>query len=215
MANCAFTLIFKSEMLLPKNTCIHYTSQMKILDKVGRTWSVFISGWFFQLPLIWITPRDHYKRTFIMNQGPFVWVVMLFGLKNEPPTYQKAMNKTFKDYLDDFMKLFLDDFIISSDSDIYLSKLRWWFKKCWEYGISLNSEKCAFMVFLRMILLFIISKEGKLLDSKKVEAIVEMPMPKNLHDIQVFNGLAQFYWCFVKKIAFIMAPIIKLMCKLE
>jgi hypothetical protein len=42
-----------------------------------------------------------------------------------------------------------------------------------------------------------------------------MPMPKNLHDIQVFNGLAQFYWCFVKKIAFIMAPIIKLMCKLE
>ncbi len=34
-----------------------------------------------------------------------------------------------------------------------------------------------------MILGFIISKEGKLRDSKKVEAIVEMPMPKNLHDI--------------------------------
>ncbi len=44
-----------------------------------------------------------------------------------------------------------------------------------------------------MILGFIISKEGKLLDTRKVEAIVKMPMPKNLHDIQVFNGLAQFY----------------------
>jgi hypothetical protein len=73
MANCAFTLIFKSEMLLPKNTCIHYTSQMKILDKVGRTWSVFIFGWFFQLPSIWITPKDHYKMTFITNEGNVVW----------------------------------------------------------------------------------------------------------------------------------------------
>jgi hypothetical protein len=31
------------------------------------------------------------------------------------------------------------------------------------------------------------------LDPKKVEAIIKMPIPKNPHDIQVFNGLAQFY----------------------
>jgi hypothetical protein len=35
---------------------------------------------------------------------------MLFGVKNGPPTYQKAMTKTFKEYLDNFMKIFLDDF---------------------------------------------------------------------------------------------------------
>jgi len=44
-----------------------------------------------------------------------------------------------------------------------------------------------------MILRFIVSKEGKLLDPKKVEAIIKMPIPKNLHNIPVFNGLAQFY----------------------
>jgi hypothetical protein len=44
-----------------------------------------------------------------------------------------------------------------------------------------------------MILKFIVSKEGKLLDPKKVEAIIQMFVPKNLHDIQNFNGLAQFY----------------------
>jgi hypothetical protein len=64
-----------------------------------------------------------------------------------------------------------------------------------------------------MILSFIVSKEGKLPDPKKVEAIVKMFVPKSLHDIQVFNNLAQFYQCFVKNFVFIMAPIIKLMRK--
>ncbi len=35
------------------------------------------------------------------------------------------------------------------------------------------------MVFLGLILRFIVSKEGKLLDPKKVQAIVNMPIPTN------------------------------------
>jgi hypothetical protein len=37
-----------------------------------------------------------------------------------------------------------------------------------------------------------------------------MPPPKNSQEIQVFNGMAQFYRCFIKKFAAIMAPITKL-----
>jgi hypothetical protein len=42
-----------------------------------------------------------------------------------------------------------------------------------------------------------------------------MPMPKTLQEIQVFNGMAQFYRCSIKKIASIMAPITKLFQKVE
>jgi hypothetical protein len=35
------------------------------------------------------------------------------------------------------------------------------------------------MVFLEMILGFIVSKEGKVLDPKKIQAIVNMPPSKN------------------------------------
>jgi hypothetical protein len=45
------------------------------------------------------------------------------------------------------------------------------------------------MVFLEMILGFIISKEGKLLDLKKIQVIVNMPPPNNPQQIQVFNGM--------------------------
>ncbi len=87
---------------------------------------------------------------------------MPIELKNAPPTYQRMVSKSFMDYLDDFMKHFLDDFTIFNDLDTHLSKLRKCFEKCQEYGISLNLEKCAIMVFSSMILSFIISKEGKL-----------------------------------------------------
>jgi hypothetical protein len=46
------------------------------------------------------------------------------------------------------------------------------------HSISLNLEKYAFMVFSRMILGFIISKEGKLPDPKKIQVKVNMPPPK-------------------------------------
>jgi primosomal protein N' len=71
-------------------------------------------------------------------------------------------------------------------------------------------NKCALMVFSRMILGFIISKKGRLPDLKKIQAIVNMPPLKNPHQIQVFNGMAHFYKCFIKNFVAIMAPITKL-----
>jgi hypothetical protein len=62
---------------------------------------------------------------------------------------------------------------------------------------------------------FIISKEGKLLDPKKIQTIVNMPLPKNSQQIQVFNGMAQFYRCFIKKIIVIITPITKLTKKIK
>ncbi len=66
-----------------------------------------------------------------------------------------------------------------SDMESHLQKLRLCFQKCRERGISLNLDKCAFMVFLGMILGFIVSKEGKLPNPKRIQAIVNMPPPKN------------------------------------
>ncbi len=38
-----------------------------------------------------------------------------------------------------------------------------------------------------------------------------MQIPTNLAQIQVLNGMAQFYKCFLKNFGFFMEPIIKLM----
>jgi primosomal protein N' len=72
----------------------------------------------------------------------------------------------------------------------------------------MNLDKCALMVFLGMILGFIVSKEGRLQDLNKIEAIVNMPPPNNPQQIQICDGMAQFYKCFIKNFTIIMPPII-------
>jgi hypothetical protein len=85
---------------------------------------------------------------------------MSFGVKNGLPTYQKALTKAFIEYLDNFMKIFLDDFIVYSDMEIHLQNLRLCFPKCKEYGTNLNLDKCAFTVFLGMILVLLFPRKG-------------------------------------------------------
>jgi len=67
----------------------------------------------------------------------------------------------------------------------------------------------------RIILRFIVSKEGKRPYFKKIEVLVKMPVPKIPQEIQVFNGMAKFYRCFIENFASIMAPITKLLKNLK
>lgn len=53
---------------------------------------------------------DQHKITFITNWGVFVYVVMSFDVKNIPQIYQCNFNKTFQEFINMFMKNFLDDF---------------------------------------------------------------------------------------------------------
>jgi hypothetical protein len=138
---------------------------------------------------------------------------MPFGLKNAPPTYQRVVSMAFKEYLGIFMKLFLDNFNVFNDRNTHLQKLHLCFDKCCKFGISLNPDKCMFLVYSKVILGYIVSWEGKLLNPKKIVAIVNMPQPKTPKDIQVFNEMVQFYQCFIQNFAFIMAPVTKLLWK--
>lgn len=88
------------------------------------------------------------------------------------------------------MKSFLDDFSIFSDLKTNLIKLQLCFDKCQEFNIYFNLEKCMFLVFFNVILGYIMSKEGKVLDLKKIVATINMLEPKTPKKIQVFNGMA-------------------------
>ncbi len=140
-----------------------------------------------------IALEGQYKITFVNDWGAFVWVVMPFGVKNGPSTYQRTVTKAFHEYIDVFMKIFLDDFTIFNDLSTHLKKFKQCLLECREYDINLNPEKCAFMVCSRTILGFIVSKEGKTHDPKKIKTLIKMPVPKTPQEIQVINGMAQFY----------------------
>jgi hypothetical protein len=46
------------------------------------------------------------------------------------------------------------------------------------------------MVYSKTIIGFIVSKEGKTHDPKKIETLIKMPIPETSRKIQMFNGMA-------------------------
>ena len=56
-----------------------------------------------------------------------------------------------------------------------------------------NLKKCFFFTDRVVFLGFIVSSKGVSADPQKVQAIVDWPEPKNIHEIQSFHGLASFY----------------------
>jgi hypothetical protein len=70
-------------------------------------------------------------------------------------------------YYNVFTNIFLDDFIGFNNMSTHIKKLKKYFFKCRGFGISLNSKKCAFMIYSITILGFIVSKKGKTSNRKK------------------------------------------------
>ncbi len=53
----------------------------------------------------------------MIDWGAFTWVVIPSKIKNGP-TYQRIINRAFEEYLNQFMKIFLDDITFYNDNGI-------------------------------------------------------------------------------------------------
>jgi hypothetical protein len=63
--------------------------------------------------------------------GSFESLVMLFGLTNAPSTFQALMNEVFRDYVDKFILVYLDDVLIFSRSEEKHKQMsRWCYSGC-------------------------------------------------------------------------------------
>jgi hypothetical protein len=54
----------------------------------------------------------------VIDWGAFTWVVMPFEIKNGP-TYLRIVNRAFEEYLNQFLKIVLDDITFYNNNGIF------------------------------------------------------------------------------------------------
>ena len=108
----------------------------------------------------------------------------------------------------------MDDFSIYGDSfEQCLHLLKLVLQRCMEKNLTLNWEKCHFMVKQGIVLGHEVSNKGIEVDKSKVEVITKLPEPKCLKDIRSFLGHVGFYRRFIQGFSKIARPLTNLLGK--
>jgi len=124
--------------------------------------------------------EDKEKTTFISKWGAYAYNIMPFGLCNVLATFQKVVTKAFKEYLNKFMQVFLDDFNVYGSKKDHLGQLQKCLEECRQNGISLNPRKCAFCVNSSVLLGHIVCSDRLLVYPKKITVITTMLVQVNV-----------------------------------
>jgi hypothetical protein len=155
-----------------------------------------------------IAKEDVPKTAFRTRYGHYEFKVMPFGLTSAPATFQAAMNDIFRQYLDEFIVVFLDDILIySKDPTKHFEHLRIVLEILRKHQLFAKLSKCSFAQDTIEFLGHIISPSGVSMDPKKVEAVQQWPRPETVTDVRAFLGLAGYYRRFISKFSEIAAPL--------
>ena len=162
------------------------------------------------------TPEDEELTTFLTSFGAFKSKVLPFGLTNGPATFQAYINNVLQDYLNRFVMAYIDDILIYSRTrDEHTRHVRQVLESLRRAGLQADISKCEFYTQKTKFLGLVISTTGIEMDSSKVSTILEWNTPRNVHDVQAFNGFCNFYRRFIKDYSKIVVPLMKLTRKDE
>jgi hypothetical protein len=137
--------------------------------------------------------------------------VVPFGLSNAPVVFMCLMNGVFREYLDKFVIVFLDEILIYSKlEEEHEHHLRMVLQVLREHKLYAKLTRCSFYQKQIHYLGHVISKDGIAVDPEKIEAIREWSAPKNVIEVRSFMCLAGYYRIFIEGLSKIAHPITSL-----
>ena len=180
------------------------------LNQIGK------ARWFTKLDVsaafhkIRIAEGKEWMTAFRTRYGLYEWLVTPFGLANAPSTFQKYINWTLREHLDDFCSAYIDDVLIYSSGTVedHRTKVKIVLEKLSSAGLFLDIGKCEFEVKETKYLGFIVrAGEGIQMDPEKVKAVAKWAPPTTVKGVRGFLGFANFYRRFIPDFSAVVRPL--------
>jgi len=225
-----YSILFVSKKNDTKWLCVNYRQ----LNKIIKQGSYFLSlikelqdqlnrvKWFTSLNLkevyywVWMKKGEEWKMTFWTRYRHYEYIIMLFELKNALATFQRLINDTLREYLDDFMITYLNDILIYSDDlEMHHSHMHKILKKLNKRTLYVKKSKSRFKTKKIKFLDYVIQLEQIKKNSKKTDAVRNWPLSKWVKKVQAFLRLMNYYWKFVLNYAKVAESLTQLMHKNE
>jgi len=223
-----YSILFVSKKNDIKQLCVNYRQLNKItkqdsysllLIRELQDWLNRVK-WFTSLDLkeayYWVQMKEdkEWKTMFWTRYEHYKYTVMLFELKNTFITFQRLINDTLREYLNDFAITYLNDILIYSDDlEMHCSHMHKILRKLSERVLYVKKSKSKFEAKKIKFLNYVIWSEQIKKNSKKTNTVRNWPSSKWVKKVQAFLELTNYYWKFVPNYAKIAEPLTQLMHK--
>jgi len=151
---------------------------------------------FYQLAM---HPNDMHKTSFVTHNSQWEFTRMPMGISGAPSSYSRLMEIILKPVLRKHTLVYIDDILIYSNSfEEHLKHTEEVFQILLRNGLRLKPGKCSMVKAEILFLGHIIDANGIRPDPKKVEAIKNYPIPKNVDQLRSSLGLLGYYRKFIR-----------------
>jgi transposase InsO family protein len=124
--------------------------------------------------------------------------VMPFGIKNAPATFQREMQRVFKERLYKGVMVFIDDILIyAATVEEHQELVEFVLRRLQEEGYYAHPEKCEFFQESVSFLGHVVSAAGIAVQDYKVKAVKNWPRPESKTQVKSFLGLTGYYRKFI------------------
>ncbi|GBG77745.1 hypothetical protein CBR_g24192 [Chara braunii] len=146
------------------------------------------------------------------------------GICNVPATFQRAMNVTFRNFVNKTrltqgminfcVIVYMDDILVYSETfHGHAQHMEWTLGALSDAGLKIALEKNEFSLSEISFLGYVVTRGGQRPDSRKVAAVKNAPVPTSVTQVRAFLGLASYYCRFIKGFAAIARPLRNLLRK--
>ena len=103
-------------------------------------------------------------------------MIIFFDLANISSTFQKYINSVLKNYLDEFVSIYLNNILIFFSDSLknHCQKIIIILKQLWQVDLQIDIDKCEFKITFTKYLEFIVKAEKDVsMNSNKIKVILK------------------------------------------